>query len=291
VRTQPRHRQPFAHLTLALVVVDVAAVGGIIVTWMVTSVADSPPHATPPAPTASNSPSTAPERPVPVRPVPVRPGPSSSGSSAPSAGISSSDDERARINATTRPRSRGLPRSTPTTDPRPVAARLDAAGALRHQGKSVAAAVTALDAGPVLEALPAPKGSVAPSTAALPADQRSKPARPESPPARPSPTVPPLTTIQDTDRAPRSAGPDRPAYSSASGYARCPVDPDAAGATWSMPLTLQHTEPRSGEPAPAEAWTAGADGIKDDAPPRARRGVVPYALDHQEGRHRRRGLL
>ena len=285
MRTQPRHRQPFAHLTLALVVVDVAAVGGIIVTWIVTSVADSPPPAAPPAPTASNSPSAAP-----ARPLPVRPGPSSSGSSAPSAGISSSDDERARINATTHTRSRGLPRSTPTTVPRPSAVRLDAAGALRHQGKSVAAAVTALDAGPVL-ALPAPGGSVAPSTAALPADQRGKPApRPESPPARPSPTVPPLTTVQDTDRAPRSAGPDRPAYSSAS-HARCPVDPDAAGATWSMPLTLQHTEPRSGEPAPAEAWTAGVDGIKDDAPPRARRGVVPYALDHQEGRHRRRGLL
>jgi hypothetical protein len=35
-----------------------------------------------------------------------------------------------------------------------------------------------------------------------------------------------------------------------------------------MPLTLQHTEARSGEPAPAYAWTAGVDGIKDDAPPR-----------------------
>jgi len=289
VRTQPRHRQPFAHLTLALVVVDVAAVGGIIVTWMVTSGADSPPHAAPPAPTASNSPSAAPDRPL-----PVRPGPSSSGSSAPSAGISSSDDERARINATTHTRSRGLPRSTPTTVHRPSVVRLDAAsaaGALRrHQGKSVPAAGTALDAGPVL-ALLAPGGSVAPSAPAVSADQGSKPApRPESPPARRSPTVPPLTTVQDTDRAPRSAGAARPACSSAS-HARCPVDPDAAGATWSMPLTLQHTEPRNSEPAPAEAWTAGVDGIKDDAPHRARRGVVPYDLDHQEGHHRRRGLL
>ena len=239
VRVQPRHRRPRTHVTLALVAVDITAIGGIVVASVASSGTDSPGPVPPHPSTAPHLPPTESSAVSPPAPVP------------PALGGPGDRDERARTHH--QPWPAGSERGRAPSPPRRPAERHlverspdSAISAPRHRGAPHIARALGTDAdhpapGPrPARSLYTPPADVpaasSPGSGAVPSDSASV--------GRPAAT---------TDAPDRTHPPSARRAPTVSSAVRCAPrrapDPDSvAQAPWAMPFVFATPEPAPSSP-------------------------------------------
>jgi hypothetical protein len=227
VRLQRRHRRPPEHVTLALVAVDVAAVGAAVVALMATSAPDLAPPAPPHPPTAPNPPPTAPHAGPALRPGPFPP----ASSVIPGGARPSKHVEPAGTHAITHQRWVGFPRPAPATIRRTSGPSPHPTPASRWHGGTPPATPTAPDAA---TALPAPAAHDVSGSVGKP--------RPEAARAQPALAVTTPATAADTNRTPPPTAVEARSIYVTPNHTQRLGDPNTTGVRWSMPLTWQDTE-------------------------------------------------
>lgn len=240
MRLQPRHRRRREHLTLALVAVDVAAVGAAVVAWMATSAPDLSPPAPPYPPTAPNPPPTVPHTGPALRPEPCPPRPPVVSSSA----RPSKDVEHPATHAITHQRWVGSPRPAPPAIPRTSGPSPNPAPPSRWHGGTPSATPTVPDA---TSAQPTP-------TAHDVSDVVGKP-RPEGVPAQPALAVEAPATAENTGRTPPLTAEEARSTYVKPNHPQRLGDPNKTGVRWSMPLTWRETEPENDDCSDARRTT------------------------------------